>query len=1156
MNAQAIQSTKQPTSQTDIKPDTESRTPLFGLLVAQFFGAFNDNAWKLLVVFLSIRAIPDDIRTQAMEQNVTMHAFVMLTLPLMLFSFPAGLFADRISKRSIIIAMKVLEIILMGAGALTLYLYPEDSFRPLIVLGLMGVQSSLFSPAKYGILPELLPHKKLSAGNAQLEMWTFLAIILGTAAGGFLKDLFTESIWMAGLTLTVLSCIGCTASLFIPPVQAARGKDDTGNTYALAWQAIRGDRVLRLAIIGSVLYWTVASLLGVDIIVYTKEITRDLKNSDTLSGLSMALFGVGVGIGSMLAGRLSSAKVEVGLLPLGAVGLGIFTLLLGWLHPGIYGTYLLMCILGISSGFIIVPLHALLQWRSPADRRGAVIALSNIVVFGGMMIGSFACAGLAAMGLSARGILIVAALATVAGTIWATWLLPEALLRLVLLILTNTIYRLRIVGRENIPETGGALLVPNHVSFVDGLLVLASTDRPVRFIVAAEYYNNKFIYPFAKLLGAIPISATDGPKMILRAFREAGEYLDKGELVCIFAEGQITRIGAMLPFRRGVEKIAQGRDASIIPMNLDRVWGSIFSHKKNKFFFKLPRHIPYPITVVVGQPLPADTPGSEIRLTIQELSEQAWRLRKDMRRPLHHSFIKSARKHPFRFCYADSQRPKVSFFKALTGSIALARTMRKHWQGQKMVGILLPPCVPAALLNIGAAMAGRVSVNLNYTAGRYGMESAANQAGLKTIITSRQFIEKANLEAPQGAELLWLEDIAETISFLDRIKAMLIALFAPARLMETLCGAEHHPEMDDLVTIIFSSGSTGDPKGVMLSHFNIDSNIEGADQIIPFEKDDRLLGILPLFHSFGYTVTLWLACNCSLGVVFHPNPLDAPSIGQLVAKYKVTFMISTATFMQIYMRRCLPEQFGSLKFVIAGAEKLPVPLADAFEQRFGVKPLEGYGTTECAPVVAVNTVDYRAPGFFQQGAKRGSVGRPLPGVSIRIADPETMEPLPVGETGMILVKGPNIMLGYLGREDLTAKAIHDGWYCTGDIGKIDDEGFITITDRLARFSKLGGEMVPHGRVEEALHKALDTSERIFAVTSVSDEQKGERLAVLYTVEDKEIPEVLEKIRSDGLPNLFIPRRENFVKVEELPILGTGKLDLRAIKSIAAKELGG
>ena len=312
----------------------------------------------------------------------------------------------------------------------------------------------------------------------------------------------------------------------------------------------------------------------------------------------------------------------------------------------------------------------------------------------------------------------------------------------------------------------------------------------------------------------------------------------------------------------------------------------------------------------------------------------------------------------------------------------------------------------------------------------------------------------------------------------------------------------------------------------------------------------RLLGVLPFFHSFGFTATLCLTGTLGMGVAYHPTPLDTEAVGRLVRDYGVTFLLTTPTFLQLYLRGCAPEDFGSLRVVMAGAEKLPERLAQAFEEKFGIRPLEGYGCTECAPVVAVNTRDFRSAGFRQVGAKPGKIGHPVPGLSVRIVDPDTRRPLPDGEAGLLLVKGPNIMKGYLGRPDKTAEVLQDGWYATGDIASVDSDGFIEITDRLSRFSKIGGEMVPHVRVEEKLHELAGAEGQVFAVTGVPDEKKGERLAVLHILPDDQLRVCLERLAQADLPNLWKPRAEHFIRVEAIPVLDTGKLDLRQIRERA------
>lgn len=732
-------------------------------------------------------------------------------------------------------------------------------------------------------------------------------------------------------------------------------------------------------------------------------------------------------------------------------------------------------------------------------------------------------------------------------------LFPLALMRFLVFALTRLLYRVRVVGGTNIPREGGALLVPNHVSYLDWLFLTAAIDRPIRFLLETSYAEHWFLRPFVRKIGAIPVSRSGSARATLGALAQAREALQRGELVCIFAEGHISRIGVTLPFKRGIERVLRGQTAPIIPVHLDRVWGTALSRKRGRLVLKPPVRIPYPVVLSIGAPLPAGTSFQSVRNAVNELACEAWMMRKDDRRPLHRAFIRMARRRRFIFGMSDPMRGSLRRIMTLAGAIVLGTKLRAVWGEQRRVGILLPPSIAGALVNFAATIGGRATVNLNYTAGDAGIAEAIRQAGLETVVTSRLFLKKTGVALPDDVETIWLEEIARTVSRLDRIAGLTLAMLAPVRSLERRLGASKQPSVDDVVTIIFSSGSTGEPKGVELTHFNIGSNAEALVQVFQLQNDDKVLGILPLFHSFGYLL-LWISAAFELGAVFLPNPLDSDAVGDTVKSDRVTLMLATPTFLQLYMRRCTAEQFESLRWVVVGAEKLPLRLAHAFEDKFGIRPLEGYGATECSPVIAVNVSDYADHRNRQVGSRLGSVGMPLPGVAVRTIDLDTDRPTDRGQAGMLWVRGPNVMRGYLGRDDLTREVIRDGWYRTGDIAIQDDRGFIIITDRLSRFSKIGGEMIPHGKVEEALHEASGREDRVFAVTGIPDERKGESLAVLHTLEPDEIPRILEALRGGDLPPIFLPRPNTFVRVDQLPILGTGKLDLRAVKRIARDKL--
>ncbi|MFV1951689.1 MAG: AMP-binding protein [Nitrospinota bacterium] len=726
------------------------------------------------------------------------------------------------------------------------------------------------------------------------------------------------------------------------------------------------------------------------------------------------------------------------------------------------------------------------------------------------------------------------------------------LLRLILWTLTHTIYRIRISGKENIPGKGPALLVCNHLTFVDPFIVgSCMLRRFIRFMMFREYFEIGSIKWFLNLMEVIPISEKDSPKATIRSFKRAEEELKKGHVVCIFPEGNITRTGNMLPFKKGFERIVKNTDAPIIPVYIDRLWGSIFSYKGGKFFWKIPERFPYPVTVSFGKPLPSQSTSKEVRNAVLNLGPEAFAHRKENLSPLHIQFLKSAKRHLFRFCMSDSSGKELSYGKVLIASLLLSKLIKKRYcLNEKMVGVILPSSIGGALANIGILMANKVPVNLNFTASKESVSSAISQCEIKTIITSKVFIEKAKIKRQEG--MIYLEDVLKEIRPIKKIVTTIAVFLVPAFAIKRLY-IRPKDTIDDLSTIIFSSGSTGEPKGIMLSHFNILSNCLGFYQIFQLTKNDRVMGILPFFHSFGFTGTLWFPLLSGFGVIYHPNPLDSKTIGELIERYKATILTSTPTFYQGYIKKCTKNQFASLRYPIVGAEKLKMPLAKVFKEKFGIELLEAYGCTECSPAVSLNVPDYKDAALVQTGTKLGTIGLPIPGVSLKIVDPETFQKLPNGEEGLLLVKGPNVMMGYLNQPEKTQEVIRDGWYCTGDIAFIHDDGFVEIKDRLSRFSKIGGEMVPHIYIEEAIHNILNTSEQKCVVTSISEGKKGEKLVVLYTDIEMGTEEILERMKGMEIPNLWIPGRDSFIKIDTIPLLGSGKLDLKKIKTIA-KEI--
>ena len=1143
---------------TNLAPEARQRG-FWWLFVTQFQGAFSDNVLRWLVVFMLIGLNV----SLAEKHKIGELVGALFSLPFILFSMVGGFLADRFSKRTISVGVKIFEMLVMALalagfawqqkllnGGLTA---PLQTCWPLLgCVFLMGVHSAFFGPSKYGLLPELLPERKLSWGNGLLELGTFTAIILGSVAAAFMSAGFRGRQWMSGVILIALAGIGFVTSLGISRVPAANpAKKFNANFPGEVWAQIRvwrKDRPLFLAAAGNTYFNFLGALLQLNVFFYGANVMH--VDETKISFLFVAL-ALGIGLGSVAAGYLSGGKIEYGLVPLGALGLSIFSASLAQDHLSVNAALTRLALLGFAGGFFIVPISALLQHRPDKTSKGETLAAANLLSFVGIFMASGAHWFLAqALQLNPRQIFLAGGVLTLVSTIYVWWLLPDAVLRFGLWVATRTLYRVRVLGRENIPDKGGALFVCNHISFVDALLLIASTDRPVRFMMFAGFYELPWVKPFARIIGVIPISSAQRPRDMLLSLRTASEAIRAGEVVCIFAEGQVTRIGQLLPFRRGLEKIMQDVEAPIVPVALDGVWGSIFSFEKRRFLWKWPRHIPYPVTVIFGKPMPARSKATEVRQAVQELLASAWSHRRGRMRPLQRAFVRSARRHPFRFAMAGSLSPKVRFGSALMKTIFLARRLKPVWAGQEKVGLLLPPSVPGALVNFAAMLLGKVPVNLNYTLSEQALASCIRQCGIKTVVTSKAFLEKVKLTVP--CDLVFLEERAARPGAGEKLAAFFMAWMLPAGWLERALGRGKKVELDDLATVIFSSGSTGEPKGVMLSHYNIGSNIEQLEQVFSLDSHDRFLGVLPFFHSFGFTGTLCLPAVLGVGAVYHANPLDAKTIGPLVCDYKVTFLLATPTFLQIYMHGCTAEQFGSVRVVAVAAEKLSERLASAFEEQFGIRPFEAYGCTECSPTVAVNTNDFRSAGFRQVGVKRGKIGHPLPGISVRIVDPETRQPVSLGQPGLMLVRGPNVMRGYLGLPEKTAEVLREGWYDTGDIAAQDEDGFLQITDRLSRFSKIGGEMVPHIKVEEKLHELAGATEQMFVVAGVPDEKKGERLVVLHKLSETKWTEFSAKLPQLDLPNLWKPRADQFHHLDALPMLGTGKLDLMKIRELAAQ----
>lgn len=713
--------------------------------------------------------------------------------------------------------------------------------------------------------------------------------------------------------------------------------------------------------------------------------------------------------------------------------------------------------------------------------------------------------------------------------------------------IARLIYRVHARGEENLPA-GGCLLLPNHTTFVDAIVLQLATSRRIRFIIDESFYTNRWLHPFLRVAGAIPISA----RRAKEAVRIASEKIRAGEIVCVFPEGQLSRRGTLLGLRRGYELIARQADAPVVPVWLDELWGSIFSFQGGRFFTKWPRHLPYKVVVAFGRPLAPGQAGiAAVREELLKLGEICYSERPTLKQHLARRALAGLKKHPFRTAIIDGiDDSTISRGKILGVALALSRHLRTACP-ERRIGIVLPPGKGGVIANVAVVLAGKIPVNLNFTAGREAIVSAQEQAGLRSIISARAVAKRLT-------EFPWTPDVINLDELLPGMKPAilcwwLLGICTPTRLLAATLGLPKIGDRDEAL-LLFTSGSAGPPKGVALTHRNILGNVSQFSVLLDLEPNELLLGSLPFFHTFGCTVTLWYPVIEGIKLVTYPSPLEAAKNAALIERYHVTVMFGTPTFLRGYLRKAEPEQLRTLRLTITGAEKLPNELAKAFEARFGKHVYEGYGLTETSPVLSVNLPDPVASASgesVQPSSRLGSTGKLAPGIAAEIRDPETGKKLSLHDTGMLWVRGPNIFDGYLNDPARTADVLHDGWFKTGDLGRFDEDGFLFIEGRLARFSKIGGEMVPHEIVEQKIISALGLegqSERSIVVMGVPDEAKGEALVLLSSMEiDTQL--LRAALRAADVPNLWIPR--TICRCESIPMLASGKLDLGKCKELAA-----
>jgi acyl-[acyl-carrier-protein]-phospholipid O-acyltransferase/long-chain-fatty-acid--[acyl-carrier-protein] ligase len=711
-------------------------------------------------------------------------------------------------------------------------------------------------------------------------------------------------------------------------------------------------------------------------------------------------------------------------------------------------------------------------------------------------------------------------------------------------LLVRCFYRVTALGLENLPD-GGFLLVPNHITWVDALVLQLACPRPIRYVIDQEHYHKPILHPILRTLGCIPINIRQSHS----AIRAATAKLAEGEIVCLFPEGQLERTGVLLRLQRGYELIAWYANAQVVPVWLDQLWGSIFSFQGGRFFTKRPKRIPYPVTIAFGKPLEAQAADvATVREELLKLGEFCFSRRPSLDRHLAEECVRGLKRRPFATAVIDGlDHSELSRAKLLGAAAAFSRYLRKQFPDER-IAIVLPASKGSMLANLAVTLANKVPVDLNFTMGRSANESCCQRANLRVAISATPFIERIK-------DFPWPERILKLDELLPHMKRQIIlwwiiSLLAPARLLLRFLQIPKKGGHAEAV-LLFTSGTTGEPKGVVVSHRNVVGNVSQFRQLLDAKKTDAILASLPFFHTFGSTVTLWYPLIEGVRIVTFPNPLEAAKCAALIEHYELTFLLATPTFLRLYLRKAEPEQLRSLRLIIVGAEKLPLDLARHFEERFHKKVFEGYGLTETAPVVSVNLPE-PTPNASPTN-RLGSVGRLAPGIAAEIREPETDRELSLFDSGMLWLRGPNIFEGYLHDPQRTDEVVRDGWLKTGDIARFDEDGFLYIEGRLSRFSKIGGEMVPHEVIEQKIVDLLELSgkdERPIAVIGVQDETKGEALVLLSAV-DLDLAELRKKLQDSGVPNLWIPKQVQ--RIEAIPVLASGKLDLKKCQELANEK---
>ena len=1105
----------------------------------------NDNLFKLLLVYaLLAKAGPES------SASVLATVGLVFALPFLLIVPFAGSLADKFSKRRLIVILKAAEVGVMSFGVFALY--SGNSGMLYDTMFMMSVQSAFFGPCKYGLIPEQVPEATLSKANGVLQLFTFLAIISGTMLAPELSLLLDGQYHLCAVSCVAIALLGFGAALKIAPSPAHHTRQlsvNGFNTLFKTYGKIRKDGFLLLSILSLGVFALAAGYVQLNVLDYGVE---HLGLSNEAATRLFLLTAIGIGLGSVCAGWLSGRSIEFGIVPIGSGLMAVALFTLGTLSAGnVLLASIAMLTLGLAAGLFIVPLESFIQFRSPKEHIGEIQAANSFTSWIGILLAS----GLIYLNSNTFGWSAQTGFLLLAGIVFflsllALRILPDFFVKFIVLCITRSCYRLRVRGLDNLPHNRGALLVCNHLSLMDAVLVASSQHRRVRMLMSRNFYEQASwsIRKVVDLAQVILIQDSDGPKQLIRSLKSARTALDEGYLVCIFAEGSLSRTGMMRPFKPGFERIVKGSNHPIIPVHIGGAWGSISSYKNGMPRLRPLQDFRYPVSVHYGRSLDSNSSAFEVQQAVSELSVDAAILRKLESSNISRELLRSARRNWSKEAIAESSGKRVNYGELLTGSLLIQKRIWKTTTAKEQhIGILLPTGIGAIMVNCALSFSQQIGVNLNYTTSPESLKSAIEQCSIRTVISSRAFLENLP-DLPLASNVLYIEDLLAERAFTERLWMSAKARLAPEHLLVSKDGP------DTIATILFSSGSTAEPKGIQLSHFNILSNIESFRGVLQPTRDEVMLATLPLFHSFGYTGTMWFSLLSGLKMACHNNPLDAKTIGQLAEDECGSILLTTPSFLLAYTRKVTPSQFKQLRHVFTGAEKLQPRIAEMFEKRFGIRPLEGYGATELAPVCALSLPNVVIDKLAETGNRPQRLGRVLPGMAIKVVDPSSGETLTQGNEGLICIKGPNVMRGYLNRDDLTQQAITpDGWYQTGDIGVLDSDGFFAITGRLSRFSKIGGEMVSLGEFEQALHQALRLESDALAVIAIPDTRKGEQLCVLSQPIEGSKDSLVATLKSLEIPNLWKPTIKNWHTVETLPLLGSGKPDYRAMQRITEER---